>query len=221
MATAWAPRKRSDSSRSLSRISGGVLPGPRWTAIVRSRRSGNSSRTSSATQPSASRGSSSSSSTRRTLLIGAPRERHQLAPQGGRVLHPDQRLDHAAAAVGERDLRADGDAVEVGQRAVAVVADREAPTVAANVAAQVAAVALDGHGGHRDRGEGRAQRLEAVELVLARRAARGEEGERHRAALPQLADVEDLGAADLAGRPRAAALLPGAGGDVGVADQRR
>src|SRR3954452_23878955 len=216
---AWAPRKRSESIRSRSRVSGGVLPDPRGTASVRSRRSGNSSRTSSATQPSASRGSSSSSSTTGNLVRPA-REGADLRaqPRGGD--RADQRLAHPAAPVRERDVRADGDAVEVGHGAVAVVADGEAPAVAPDVVAQLVAVALDGHGGDLHAREAGADGLQAVQLGLALRAARREEGQRDRPALPELADVEDLAPPDLAGRADPGGPLPRLGGDVGVAVQR-
>ena len=83
-------------------------------------------------------------------------------------------LNDVPAALGERELRADGDAVEAREGAVAVVADREAPAALADLLAQVAAVAADRDGGEPDLRDGAARALEAVERVdaLARRASR-------------------------------------------------
>jgi len=170
MTIAVDPRKRSESNRSRSRISGGVLPDPRSMAMVRSRRSGNSSRTSSATHPSASRGSSSSSSTTGTLLRWGL-ERAELPAQPGDAHLADEIPPHLPAALGERHLRADRHAVQVGQRAIAVVADREAPAAGADVAAHLVAVAADGDRRDLHARELVTHRLQPVELVLARPAA--------------------------------------------------
>src|SRR3954471_19738041 len=200
---ACAPRKRSDMLRSRWRTALGVLAGPRSTGMVRSRSSGNSARTSPATQPSPRIGSAKSSSggcSTTQGVLAAAGQRVEFAPQMDGVgrLRPDERLAHPPAPRGQRDLGADGHVVEVGQHAVAVVADGEAPAVGADRPPQVVAIALDGHGGELDVRVGGADALEDVELVDAAPAARGEEGQRHRAALGQLADVEDPGAADLA-----------------------
>src|SRR3954469_18705793 len=221
---ACGPRKRSDMSRSRWRTAGGVLADPRSTGVAQSRSSGNSARTSPSTQPSARTGSWKSSSSSDTPgVLAAGGQRVEFAPQvdGVGLARADEGLADLPTPRGERDLGADGHVVEVGQHAVAVVADREPPPVGADRAAQVVAVALDGHGGELDPRIGPAQALERVELVDAAPAARGDEGEHDRPALGELADVEDLRAADLAGvaLPRRRALRL-ARRDVGVAVQR-
>src|SRR5204863_68639 len=79
--------------------------------------------------------------------------------------------------------RADRDAVDPGQRAVAVVADGERPAVAADQRAQVVAVAPDRHGRDLHAGELAADVVEAVELTRAVAAARGQEHQHDRPAL--------------------------------------
>ena len=141
---------------------------------------------------------------RQPRRAGGALERGEPGARGSRAVElADGRRRHPAAGQGERQLRADRDAVEVREDAVAVVADREAPAVAAHERAQLAAVAADRDGGELHAGvarRGRARARRARPVQRAPRVARKREDDRP--ALPQLADVEDARAAHVARRAR-------------------
>ena len=112
-----------------------------------SRSSGNSSASSRSTQPSSSAGSAPL--TARSVIPRDSRSSAVEAPvEPGVVELADARGLHHAAGQRVGELRADGDAEEVGQDAVAVPGHREAPAVAAHERAQVVALAADRDGGH-------------------------------------------------------------------------
>src|SRR5687768_5675130 len=100
------------------------------------------------------------------------RARAYLAHAGVRYAPARQRVRHVGAG---------GDAEDVGQDAVAVVADREAPAAIPHQRTQVAAIAADRHRGDLHGGVPLAHALERVELAGAALAAGDEERQRDRA----------------------------------------
>jgi hypothetical protein len=93
--------------------------------------------------------------------------------------------------------------------------------VPADVGAQVAPAAADGHGGKAHLREARPRALDDVELLRAVRAARGQERDRRRRTRHELALVEHARAAHRARGALPAGALAAVGGDVGVAVQVR
>ena len=199
-ATACGPRQRSDMCASRARSSGGVRCGP--TADVEPQqpqrgelagdRRGDRPRLD---QPVHPRSREAASSRRTRPSSTAAGSRPSTVPRTG------------AVRVDERDVRADGDAVQAGQHPVVVVADRERPAVLGDDLAQVAAVAADGDRRDLQLRVAAVDGLQVVQRAGAVAAAGGQEGEHERAALQQLAGVEHLGPAHLAGGPVAGAAL--------------
>ena len=102
--------------------------------------------------------------------VTAALQRHR-----GRLVGAERRAQHDAASVREHDRRADRDPVEVGDGAVAVLGDGEAPAAVAGGRAHVGSVPADRDRGEADAGMADRDLLHRIERVDAAARALGEE----------------------------------------------
>ena len=158
---ARAPPKRSDSSASRRRTPAGLRPcTARRVGLGQPQAGelgGHAGRDPSRARAVAHRAAPAA------LEVGEP------PLQRGGVLLAEHRAPHPAAPGGEGQVRADHDAVEVGQDPVAVLGDRERPPVAQDEPPQRGAVPAQRDGRDLDVGMAAGDAVEDVELVDATR----------------------------------------------------